>query len=172
MVGLLRVLECGHTKTIGQVVTIKSKKHFAAQPEGVCCYLEGGGHFNLYDEHGCAEEHNFTVGAKYLVRDVIKQGNFIYFSYLVPYEEPIINQESVMNGNVYKGVVVRNKVVAQGEGVTTGVNVSEIVFEQTESFIAANESMAKAQILVDAKLSLKDKLDLKSLLQPLEVILK
>lgn len=85
--------------------------------------------------------------------------------------EPITapSQEDNMNGTIYKGVVVRNKVVPQGEGVSTGATISEVLFESPKAFIAANEQMARAKVLVDAKLSLKEKLDLEDVLQPVEV---
>lgn len=78
-------------------------------------------------------------------------------------------KESSMNGQVYKGVVVRNKTVAQGEGVTTGAQVSEVIFESPKSFICASADMARAKVLVDAKLALKEGLDLEDVLQPVEV---
>lgn len=84
-------------------------------------------------------------------------------------EPSTIVKESVMNGTVYSGIVVRSKTVAAGEGVTTGVQISEVVYGPTAPKVYPNAAMASAAILAAAKLELNDALNLEDVRQPLEV---
>lgn len=54
-----------------------------------------------------------------------------------------------MTGNVYSAVMVRSKTVAAGEGVTTGVVQSEVVYTK-ENFVALSDDTARAIALAEA----------------------
>lgn len=70
----LKVLECGHTSTVGMVVTIKA--HYYT-PRGIvnygCCYIEDNGHFNLFLRMGHAREIDFPIGKQFRVMRVAEE---------------------------------------------------------------------------------------------------
>lgn len=73
-----------------------------------------------------------------------------------------------MNGAIYSGVVVRTRTVPAGEGVSTGVQKSDIVHSMP-NFVALNDEAAKAIILADAINKLAGKLDVSDPASPVEV---
>src|SRR3990167_9769240 len=54
-----------------------------------------------------------------------------------------------MNGSLYDGIVVKNKTVPAGEGVSTGVQISEVIYTKS-SFAAPNDDVAKSIVLAEA----------------------
>lgn len=76
--------------------------------------------------------------------------------------------ETVMNGVVYIGFVVRTKTVAAGIGVTTGKEISQVIFN-SEPKVYPNAESARANILAQAKIKLDKDLDLEDPTQPVEV---
>ena len=54
-----------------------------------------------------------------------------------------------MTGKIYDAVVVRTKTVPAGEGVSTGVQVSEVVHSKV-NFSAPNDDVARAIVLSEA----------------------
>lgn len=195
---LLKVYDCGFTSQIGLRVLVtgfywdEDNGYIVVHPEvdpkpGAdlygAVYLAGEGYFNLYSLHQTATNDRFKSGYVYEVMEV--RGEYTWLrevgpatptgSVSISVDDSTSNnlkpsyQEDSMTGMAYRGVVVRSKTVVAGEGVTTGVVISEIVYETPKSFIAANAEMARAKILVDAKLALKDALDLENTLVTLEV---
>jgi hypothetical protein len=79
--------------------------------------------------------------------------------------------ESSMNGAVYSGTVVITRTVAVGEGVTTGVQISEVAFDYKERFIAQSDEAAKAVILSTALIA-NPKLSVNDPRTPIEVRLQ
>lgn len=74
-----------------------------------------------------------------------------------------------MNGKVFTGHVVRNKTVQAGDGVTTGVVKSEVVYSTNKPIIAQDAQSAKNIILALAARQ-DSKLDLESSIETLEVV--
>lgn len=79
------------------------------------------------------------------------------------------SKESAMNGTVYSGHVVRTKTVAAGEGVTTGVQHSEVVYSTTKPVITSSPDNARALILAKAVIALDGELDLEDPTTSVEV---
>ena len=73
-----------------------------------------------------------------------------------------------MNGKVYDAVIVRTKTVPAGAGVSTGVQVSEIVHEEGV-FTAPSDETARALVLAKA---IAAGVDVVSQLEPTEVKLR
>lgn len=72
-----------------------------------------------------------------------------------------------MNGGVFVGAVVRTKTVPAGEGVTSSVAKSEVIYTSPAPFLALNKAAAIAQILLAA--AAQDELVLDDPTQPVEV---
>lgn len=75
---------------------------------------------------------------------------------------------SKMVGQVYSAAVVRTKTVAAGEGVNTGVQVSEVVSTKT-GYIASSDEVARAIALAEAIVDSKGTLNPNDPTQPVEV---
>jgi hypothetical protein len=77
---------------------------------------------------------------------------------------------SSMQGNVYDAAVIQTKHIPAGAGLTTSVQVSEVVFAKN-GFVASSDEAAKATVIFEAQAQVRD-LNPNDPISPIEVKLR